>query len=219
LFAEIEGPRLANEIIESRIPEELRPQQALVQAFIGSLFPELCERLLELIQSQRETWNRPPSSQDLTSSRTTDSGLGSSDSEVSNQASNDGNAASTIERQRLQQLPDGPVDSTELHGSPQSRTIVTSGHEQHDPEDIPNSAHNSNELRGVQQPEITTDASFAQHGIQADGAFIEPEFAFDSLFAAGNSLISPDWEDIYHKNYDPTAGGDWNFPSGDFETQ
>ena len=218
LFAEIEGPRLVNPIIESRIPEELRPQQSLVQAFIGSLFPELCERLLEQVQSQRETWNRPPASQDLISSRTTDSGLGSSDSEVPNQVSSSGNAASTIELQSSQHLSDCPGDSTELHVSPQPRNIITSGHGQHNPEDIPNSASNSNELRGIPQPEMTTGADFAQHGIQADGAFNESEFVFDDLFNPVSSHFNPDWEDIYQKNYNPAIAGDWNFASGEFGT-
>ncbi len=75
VFAENEGQRVTMPIIESNIPEELRPRQATVQAFIDSIFPDLCERLFEQYQTQSEIWAVASLPQGSTSSGTIDSGF------------------------------------------------------------------------------------------------------------------------------------------------
>lgn len=107
LFAETEGPRIVDPIIESRIPDELRPQQTVVQSFIVSLLPDLCERLLEQVQARRDAGNRPPFPQELPLSRTTDSGFHNEDvvsgGREENERSNRSSSADTSDA--LRELP------------------------------------------------------------------------------------------------------------------
>lgn len=206
LFAETEGPRIVDPIIESRIPGELRPQQAIVQRFIVSLFPDLCERLLEQVQAQREAWNRPSLSQELTSSRTTDSGFNSEDSQAPTRVPTDMDRASTASLQTSQHMPNGTSQLEERSERP--------------PQDI--GGHGNEGLNGSSYPYTSglphelpqldmTIPSAAQQGLQSHEAFTLSDPALDAIHDEEAFQFSDvDWNQILQGNCEPFPGADWD---------